>query len=402
MAEEFVNPENDSGGAVISKSQARTAMKNLQAEAVSLSPSALLELFEIDLTPILTPDKLMDRQTFNTLNLFLGGSLEVDVKNPDINLFRYHNNLKLISKDIWFQGKQYKAVPIKAEGFEVNSNGVAATPKITMGVSEEKSPPQFSIFKQLIRDLNDLVGARVNRIRTFAKFLDYKNWYELNGDGTPNLNKRLYEDIPKDIAPDEGSYFPPDVYYIDKKSFEDKMSLQFELASFINFEEIKIPQRIFNMNRCPWTYRGEGCTYEYVSVARGQRQGEPYQKFHNTLLPTNAPPIATENNETISSIIEGYVPATTNTPVPWEPNLKYPKLSAVYLTHNKINYYYIAQTDVPENQPPPDKTYWVGDVCAKNLSACKLRWDKILNHGLQGSPYGDALPFGGFPAIKRQ
>jgi len=402
MAEEFVNPKNDSGGAVISKSQAQTAMKNLQAEATSLSPTALIELFEIDLSNILSPDKLIDREEFNALNVFLGGSLEVDIHNPEINLFRFHNNLKLISRNIWFQDNLYKAIPIQAEGFELNSNGVAATPKLSLSVSLERNPPQFAIFKHLLKDLNDMVGARVNRIRTFAKFLDYKNWYELKADGTPDFNKRLYEDIPKNIAPDEGSYFPPDVYYIDRKSHEDKTSLQFELASFINFEELKIPQRIFNMTRCPWLYRGQGCTYEYASMIRGQGTSKPFEMFNKTVVPTNAPPVATENNESISSIIDGYAPETTNTPIPWQSSLKYPKKSTVYVTHNKINYYFVASADVPENKPPPDKTYWVADVCAKDLGACKLRWDKTLNKGLKGSPYDSALPFGGFPAIKRQ
>ena len=100
MAEEFVNPKNDSGGAVISKSQAQTAMKNLQAEATSLSPTALIELFEIDLSDILSPDKLIDREEFNALNVFLGGSLEVNIHNQEINLFRFHNYLKLISRNI--------------------------------------------------------------------------------------------------------------------------------------------------------------------------------------------------------------------------------------------------------------------------------------------------------------
>ena len=209
MAEEFVS-KNDWRG---DQNHRRKRPSNLQTEATSLSPTALIELFEIDLSDILSPDKLIDREEFNALNVFLGGSLEVDIHNPEINLFRFHNNLKLISRNIWFQDNLYKAIPIQAEGFEINSNGVAATPKLSLSVSAEKSPPQFAIFKHLLKDLNDMVGARVNRIRTFAKFLDYKNWYELKADGTPDLIKD-YMKISLRILLQTKALFSPRMFFI--------------------------------------------------------------------------------------------------------------------------------------------------------------------------------------------
>ena len=402
MAEEFKNTLNDSGGAMMSKSQAETSMKALHGEAARLDPTALIELFEIDLSDILTPDRLEKREKFNQLNLLVGGSLTTNPQESALSIFRFHNSIKLFKRDIWFQGNRYFPFPCKTEGFEVNSNGTAATPTISFG-SRPEALSRFAILKELMRDLNDLTGARVNRIRTFTKFLDNRNWFETdaNGNLTTNPGTRLYEDIPKDIAPDENSFFPPDVYYIDKKSYEDKTAMQFQLASYVNFEEIKLPRRIFNQNRCNWKYRGQGCLYETTLRAKEQGTDKNFEQFDGAILPGRAPAVATENNEKISDIISSYSPNSSNTPIVWAQGVAYQTNQVVYITHHKINYYFVAKSNVPENTPPPNETYWVADQCSKTLAGCKMRWSNpdVL---LPDSPFNGALPFGGFPAITKR
>ena len=237
---DFKNNLNNSGGIVSNIVDAQGSIKKLHGEAAKLEPTALIELFEVDLSDIVTPDRLEKREKFNELNRMAGGSLVTDPASAEISVFRFHNNIKLIKRDIWFQGNRYFPFPCKAEGFEVNSNGTAATPKITFGSRSDKST-RFAILKELIKDLDDLVGARVNRIRTFSKFLDSKNWYDDSGNP-------LFEDIPNEIAPDEGAFFPPDVYYIDKKSYEDKTAIQFQLASGL----IEWQDALMNMKQGLW------------------------------------------------------------------------------------------------------------------------------------------------------
>ena len=66
-------------------------------------------------------------------------------------------------------------MPIEANGYETNSKGQAATPKLGLAVKDD-GVPEFRQLKSLMRDLEDLIGAKVTRIRTFAKFLDAENW----------------------------------------------------------------------------------------------------------------------------------------------------------------------------------------------------------------------------------
>ena len=390
---DFVNNKNDSGGVVSTVVDAQNSIKKLHGEAANLEPTALIELFEVDLSDILSPDRLEKREKFNQLNVLAGGTLVTDPSSAEISVFRFHNNIKLIKRDIWFQGNRYFPFPCKAEGFEVNSNGTAATPKITFG-SRADGSTRFAILKELLKDLDDLVGARVNRIRTFAKFLDSKNWYDDSGN-------KLYEDIPKNIAPDEGAFFPPDVFYVDKKSYEDKTGIQFQLVSYVNFEGMMLPRRIFNENRCPWTYRGAGCSYEYDTTAKDLGLKENTSRiFYKTDLPEKAPPVATENNELIQDIIPGYNPNTANTPALWEQNKSYVDKGVVYIVHKDKRYYFVAKKSVPANTPPPNDEYWVADKCSKTLAGCKVRWDSEVD--LPQSPYNGALPFGGFPAITKK
>ena len=148
---DFVNNKNDSGGVVSTVGDAQNSIKKLHGEAAKLEPTALIELFEVDLSDILTPDRLEKREKFNQLNVLAGGTLVTDPTNAEISVFRFHNNIKLIKRDIWFQGNRYFPFPCKAEGFEVNSNGTAATPKITFGSRSDKST-RFAILKELIKD----------------------------------------------------------------------------------------------------------------------------------------------------------------------------------------------------------------------------------------------------------
>ena len=75
---------------------------------------------------------------------------------------------------------------------------------------------------------NDLTGAKVTRIRTMARFVDAANFSgATNPFGTP----------------DPDAEFPREVYYIDRKSEENRQVVQFELAAIFDMAGIRAPKR---------------------------------------------------------------------------------------------------------------------------------------------------------------
>tara|TARA_R100001086_G_scaffold151186_1_gene80422 strand:- start:299 stop:1483 length:1185 start_codon:yes stop_codon:yes gene_type:complete len=387
---EFKNQGPDgtfrAGGLEMNKSQARISTVKVRNESNKLEPSTLVELFEIDIREILLGDKLQKT---------LQNDPSFNINNKSNNIFRFHNNVILTSAnnridDIIFQGNTYVAMPIQAEGYEINSKGQAATPKLSIAVKDE-GVQEFARLKKLMRDLEDLVGAKVTRIRTFVKFLDASNLFIMHN-----------KDLQAESEPDHFAFFAPDIYFVDKKSSETKTQIQLELASSINYDKVKLPQRILNSRTCPWTYRGEGCCYEYKSRATSQG----FKIHDGAELPLYAPPIATEENQQFSrdELVKNYDPfnaADKISTVVWKKNTAYSAGSIVFITVKNVNYYFIAKTGgVPKNVPPPNLNFWLADQCAKTLEACSLRWGENSPGDLHANR-DQYLPFGGFPGVSR-
>ena len=182
------------------------ANKNVASEIQSLSPSALIELFVLE----------------------IGESTEEWVY--------FHAGTNQLYKNIVWQGKEYIALPIEASGFDISSQGTLPHPTLTIANIE-------GIFSALIRKYDDLIGARIIRKRTFARYLDEINFPNGNPTADPN------------------SEFPEDIWYIDKKTSENKQAIQWELASAFDLQGIKLPRRQIIQNYCQWIYRGGECGY---------------------------------------------------------------------------------------------------------------------------------------------
>lgn len=60
---------------------------------------------------------------------------------------------------------------------------------------------------------------------------------------------------------DPTAEFPDDVFYIDRKSLENRDLLEFELSASFDVAGVKLPKRQVIQNVCPWLYRGEECGY---------------------------------------------------------------------------------------------------------------------------------------------
>jgi lambda family phage minor tail protein L len=323
----------------MNKLQAQTSIKKINVESFSLNPSALIAFFEIDVSDL----------TFNNAN--------------SVSLFRFHNNIKLTNNSLFWQGNEYLPIPILAEGFELTSRGVLPTPTLTLHSDNNDGAYALSLFKQKIKALNYLIGAKVIRRRTFLNNLDAMN----------------FEVIPPDLDPDPYAEFPKDIYFIDRKSHEDKYTIQFELSSIFDLQGLQLPNRLIVSRSCPWVYRGHGCNYEYSS--------RKTSVHGNATLPQLAPSTANDRNELIVDIL---AIANVTDRGAFQEKIVYRKGDSVYIEKGGIKYYFIAKQDNPVDAPPSLK-YWVSDQCDKSLAGCRLRWSK----------QGGGLPFGGFPSVNR-
>lgn len=344
------------------KAQAQSSIKNIWGEAFSLEPSSLITLFEIDVGP---------------LGFSRGVISQTEIDYEDKTVFRFHNNIKLTTSSIFWNKKEYIAAPIVAEGFEIKGSGPQPTPKLSLTVSDQDIT-LLSILKSRILQLGDIVGAKVTRIRTFAKFLDTENFFDSIS--------------PQGFVPDPNAELPRDIYFIDRKSNENKNLIQFELSSILDMEGIKLPGRLVIANTCPFTYRGNGCMYEY----NGRRNTEEHGESYYTILPELAPPVATESDEKIANLLSGVAIVDRGEHNPY---LTYNSGETVYVEHNGIKYYFIAN-GVDIGVSPPNRNYWIADQCSKKVLGCMYRWG--INGAAQGSGIVPGnIPYGGYTSVNR-
>jgi lambda family phage minor tail protein L len=163
--------------------------------------------------------------------------LDLSVITGDPNdKFYFTNQLKPDNTKIQWKGNTYEALPIIAAGYDKNTTGQIAQPTLTVA-------NVLGTFTQVISSLDDLVGAKVTRRRTLAKYLD----------GEPGA--------------DTTQEFPIDVYYIERKTGENTLTITWQLASVFDLEGLKLPKRIITQNYCQWQYRSSECGYTGGPVA---------------------------------------------------------------------------------------------------------------------------------------
>lgn len=374
----------------INKEQGQLATKKLHTETSKLNPSALLTFYEIDISEL-----LFDR----------GFIIETDDAGRNAaqerrSIFRFHNNISLTHSDIIWQGNQYIALPIKGEGFTYTGVGTLPTPKITLSTNEE-GIEALSLLKCQIEVLGEIVGAKVTRIKTFLKHIDKVNFlYD-------EQNNEYGIQPPDDYDPDPNVEFPREVFYIERKVADNKYVLEFELASILDVENVKLPGRTVYANRCLWNYRGQGCCYEFPSI--WGRKSPLHNDVPDSFMGKNgiAPPVATITDHTFKQELGiDYTQLNGQQLLvydkgKWDKTKTYLKKEYVFLTKNNINYYYVAKKNVPSNTPPPNNEYWIPEQCSKSIFACQLRYGRV-EIGDNGQYISEqALPFGGFPGADK-
>ncbi len=347
----------------MNKSEASSSIKKLNTELSEVTPSTLITLFEIDISNI-----AFDK----------GIITSPDASNEAERIFRFHNNVPYLGQNIIWRGKSYTALPIKAEGFEISSQGTLPVPKLSIS-SNEDSIPMLSLLKIQLSKLGDLVGAKVIRIRTFYKYLDSINFSE------PNPQQ------------DSNAELPRDIFYIDRKANESRNFIEYDLASILDVEGLQLPARLVVANRCTGQYRGEGCLYESA--------GNRVVSIHGSRskMPTDAPPVATEQGDLIKTLLPGIALTKKGK---WARNITYGVGEYIYIEKDGIKYYFVAKTTIPQNLPPPDGRYWIADACSKQVQGCMCRWGVdplgVAAPGrANGNPHSSTLPFLGFPACNK-
>ena len=167
----------------------------------SINPSAIIELFTLQLSTAL--------HGANTIYRFHSGS-----------------NLNANGQIVW-AGNAYLRFPIQASGFAFQ-RGQLPRPTITISNMGTPNMSAILVIANAFTAGNDLTGAKVTRIRTMARFLDTANFSgATNPFGTP----------------DPDAEFPREVYYIDRKSAENRTVVQFELAAIFDIAGIRAPKR---------------------------------------------------------------------------------------------------------------------------------------------------------------
>jgi lambda family phage minor tail protein L len=133
-------------------------------------------------------------------------------------------------------GVTYKPWPIAASGFDKNGQGKLPRPKLQVSNLD-------GIISAEVQSNEDLIGCKLIRRVTLARFLDAANFTE--GNPTADANQ----------------HFADEMWYIDQKTFEDREIVEFELASAFDLMGVMLPNRQIVKNSCQWRYRSAECGY---------------------------------------------------------------------------------------------------------------------------------------------
>ena len=405
----------------IPKDQAKSSIKSLARELGNLDPSTLLSFFEIDLSSVVGSISSSLIKDYAEVNPSLP-----NFEDSKDNILRFHNNIRVFDSYIFWQGKTFFPAPIQAEGYEISSRGILPTPRLSMSSQSDQETEILSLIRRAIRKYGDIVGAKVTRIRTYAKFLDKNNFADIaKYDGTDGSYLSAF---PEGYEPDPYAELPRDIFFIERKASESKTAIVYELSSSLDVEGIKLPRRTVQSRKCGFAYRGCGCFYESAENALFDSStpnimpktvpNEPDQPLPGAgttskllakcqirdselSLPEDAPPVATIKNDSITELLGGN---SLNAQGEWKHDKSYDVGDYVFKIKDNIKYYFVCKTFVPSDSMetkynPPNPDYWISDMCSKTLEGCRKRW------GLQGGVnIGETedfvkgqLQFGGFP-----
>jgi|688.fasta_scaffold14013_7 lambda family phage minor tail protein L len=334
---------------------------------------------------------------------------------PNEGYLRIHG-CKNFDSNLIFQENEYIFMPCEFSNFESTSDGRQSRPSLKISNIN-------NYISKVLKDRGDLIGKNFFRKRIFAKDLDIINFKDgINPFGVSAFN----------------TYISNDKFIINLKKSENKNTVELELVTKIDLENLSLPSRKVTNDTCSWGYRCSGCNYgnkpNYAgplisckisnsqTVSALQASSFYFKKTEwggNSSSPDPGLPIADENNKTFLS---NYKPALKNNSYgldrlnykgDWSPNTKYMKGDFVYVNpfssvssveyeyqinfDNKPKTFFVCIEDNVSNKfPEKNSNLWKQDKCSKTLTGCLLRFqDYITQNSLT---IDKALPFGAFPA----
>ena len=148
-------------------------------------------------------------------------------------VYRFTNTKNELGNDIVWQGNTYTAIPLKAEGYEATGQGTLPRPNISVANLNGTFTTILALLNvdddgnALPRNTRTLEGCKVTRTRTLSKYLDAVNFTGgSNSDADPT------------------SYFRPrDIYFIDRKSMENREVISYEMCSAFDLVGVRLPKR---------------------------------------------------------------------------------------------------------------------------------------------------------------
>lgn len=183
---------------------------SVTSEIQSLSPSATVELFVIDTT-----------------------------NSPGGAVMHFHAGTNALTQPVVWQGVSYSPFPIEAEGFDISSKGVLPRPRVRVANIG-------GMFSAEVAAFDDMVGSKVTRKRTFARYIDGVNFA---GGVNPSGEA------------DPCQHLPDDLWYIERKVSENRYIIEWELASAFDLQGVMLPGRQVIQNSCASKYRSAECGY---------------------------------------------------------------------------------------------------------------------------------------------
>ena len=148
-------------------------------------------------------------------------------------VYRFTNTKNELGNDIVWQGNTYTAIPLKADGYEATGKGSLPRPNISVANLNGTFTTILALLNvdddgnALPRNTRTLEGCKVTRTRTLSKYLDAVNFTGgTNSDADPT------------------SYFRPrDIYFIDRKSMENRDIISYEMCSAFDLVGVRLPNR---------------------------------------------------------------------------------------------------------------------------------------------------------------
>ena len=208
------------------------AFEPLAEELLKLAPTAIIDLFEVELT-----------EAVNNVNLTL----------------LYHAGKNGLTEDLKFNGNTYSAVPVEIDGFEFSAKGTLPRPTMRVANVNNAISDIIALYEPL--------AAKVRRIRTFAKFIDTTNFSAgslfapdqdvedvLVTEGSDSFIMETFNDT---ADPDAKIV---ETWYIDRIASENQQFVEFELAPKLDLTNVALPRRTVE-EFCPWKYRQAECGY---------------------------------------------------------------------------------------------------------------------------------------------